>query len=61
MCYFPSGKSNFKSLREQNYVSVDKTMYIVKLENARKQSIHFLRARRFDDDSVKSSLSKQIH
>ena len=56
MCYFPSGKSNFKSIRTEKYVYVDKTKYIEKLENARKQSIHFLRPRRFGKSLFTSML-----
>ena len=57
MYYFPSGKSNFKILRKEGYVYVDKTAYIEKLENLRKQSIHFLRPRRFGKSLFTSMLA----
>lgn len=44
---FPIGISNFRFIRQENYMYIDKTLYIEKLENARKQSIHFLRPARF--------------
>lgn len=57
MYYFPSGKSNFEILRKEGYVYVDKTAYIEKLENLRKQSIHFLRPRRFGKSLFTSMLA----
>lgn len=57
MYYFPCGKSNFKILRKEGYVYVDKTAYIEKLENLRKQSIHFLRPRRFGKSLFTSMLA----
>lgn len=57
MYYFPCEKSDFKILRKEGYVYVDKTAYIEKLENLRKQSIHFLRPRRFGKSLFTSMLA----
>jgi hypothetical protein len=43
----PYGLSNFKSLREEGYLYVDKTPYIEKLENMNSKYIFFIRPRRF--------------
>ncbi|MCI6188523.1 MAG: AAA family ATPase [Clostridium sp.] len=43
----PYGKSNYKELVEKNYLYVDKTKYIEKLENINDTFIFFLRPRRF--------------
>ncbi|MDY4079324.1 MAG: AAA family ATPase [Clostridium sp.] len=43
----PYGKSNYKELVEKNYLYVDKTKYIEKLENLNDTFIFFLRPRRF--------------
>ena len=41
----PYGESDFKTLREENNIYVDKTMYIEKLENYKKSI--YVRPRRF--------------
>lgn len=56
MCCFPIRESDFKSIRKDNYVYVDKTMYIEKLEDVHKQSIHYLRPRRFGKTLFSSML-----
>ena len=48
MRYIPYGMINFKSIREENYLYVDKTMYLEKLEAPmQNKSVIFLRPRRF--------------
>jgi hypothetical protein len=52
----PYGISNFKSLREQGYLYVDKTMYIKSLENLNSKYIFFIRPRRFGKSLFLSTL-----
>nr|WP_222927548.1 AAA family ATPase [Biomaibacter acetigenes] len=52
----PYGISNFKSLREQGYLYVDKTPYIEKLENLNSKYIFFIRPRRFGKSLFLSTL-----
>ena len=47
MCKFPKGKADFRALRKEGFVYVDKTKYLELLENSNNTSIHFLRPRRF--------------
>ena len=48
MRYIPYGKINFKVIRDQNYVYVDKTKYLEKLESPmQNSSLIYLRPRRF--------------
>ena len=48
MRYIPYGQINFKNIRNENYLYVDKTMYLEKLESPmQNKSIMFLRPRRF--------------
>ena len=48
MRYIPYGMINFKSIRNENYFYVDKTMYLEKLESPEQnKSVIFLRPRRF--------------
>lgn len=56
MCRFPKGKADFKVLRKEGFVYVDKTKYIALLENSNNQSIHFLRPRRFGKSLFTSML-----
>ena len=43
----PYGISNFKSLREEGYLYIDKTEYIEKIENLNSKYLFFMRPRRF--------------
>ncbi|MGL5087371.1 MAG: AAA family ATPase, partial [Clostridium sp.] len=43
----PYGQSNYKKLIDDNYIYVDKTNYIEKLEKLHDKYIFFLRPRRF--------------
>ncbi|SFQ19651.1 Predicted AAA-ATPase [Caldicoprobacter faecalis] len=43
----PYGISNFKAMREEGYLYVDKTMYIEKIENMSDKYLFFIRPRRF--------------
>lgn len=56
MCKLPKGISDFKVIREQNYVYIDKTSYIEKLENLNDRYVHFLRPRRFGKSLFTSML-----
>lgn len=51
----PNGIADFKDLISQ-YVYIDKTQYIEKLENTGKKTIHFLRPRRFGKTLFTSTL-----
>jgi ribosome-associated translation inhibitor RaiA len=53
----PYGISDYKTLIEKNYVFVDKTKYIEKLENYHSPYIFFLRPRRFGKSLFTSMLS----
>ena len=43
----PKGISNYETIVRENYIYVDKTMYIEKLENLADRTIMFLRPRKF--------------
>ncbi len=45
--FFPYGISNFEELVRDDFVFVDKTKYIEKLENEKDKKVSFLRPRRF--------------
>ncbi|MCS7028844.1 MAG: AAA family ATPase, partial [Bacteroidia bacterium] len=45
--FFPYGISNFETLVKDNYVFVDKTIFIEKLERHKERNVSFLRPRRF--------------
>ena len=51
----PYGESDFKTLREENFIYVDKTMYIEKLENYKKAI--YVRPRRFGKSLFTSMIS----
>lgn len=53
----PYGISDYKTLIEENYVFVDKTKYIEKLENYHSPYIFFLRPRRFGKSLFTSMLA----
>ena len=52
-----SKSNNFKEIRENDYVYVDKTRYIELLENNNDKSVHMLRPRRFGKSLFTSMLS----
>ena len=52
----PYGESDYKTLIEENYIYVDKTMYIEKLENLSDKRIMFLRPRKFGKTLFTSTL-----
>ena len=52
----PYGISDFKSLREQGYLYVDKTPYIEKLESFNSKYLFFIRPRRFGKSLFLSTL-----
>ena len=52
-----SKSNNFKEIRENDYVYVDKTKYIELLENNNDKSVHMLRPRRFGKSLFTSMLS----
>ena len=43
----PYGISNYKTIATENYIYVDKTLYIEKLEDLHSPYVFFLRPRRF--------------
>ncbi|MCS7075455.1 MAG: AAA family ATPase, partial [Bacteroidia bacterium] len=45
--FFPYGVSNFETLVRDEYVFVDKTRFIEKLEQSKERNISFLRPRKF--------------
>lgn len=47
MCKMPKGNSDFRRIRKEGFVYIDKTKYIEVLENTNNISVHFLRPRRF--------------
>ena len=51
----PYGESDYKTLIEENYIYVDKTMYIEKLENYKKAI--YVRPRRFGKSLFTSMIS----
>ena len=53
----PYGISDFKALRGQGYLYIDKTEYIHKLENLNSKYIFFIRPRRFGKSLFLSTLS----
>ncbi|MBD0382627.1 ATP-binding protein [Paenibacillus sedimenti] len=52
----PYGISDFKSLREQNYLYIDKTPYIEKMESFSGKYLFFIRPRRFGKSLFLSTL-----
>ena len=52
----PNGISNYETIVRENYVYVDKTMYIEKLENLSDRTIMFLRPRKFGKTLFTSTL-----
>jgi hypothetical protein len=42
----PYGISNFKMLRDNNYLYIDKTLFIEKLENLNERFVIFLRPKK---------------
>lgn len=52
----PYGMSNFKAMREEGYLYVDKTMYIEKIENMSGKYLFFIRPRRFGKSLFLSTL-----
>ena len=52
----PTGISNYERLIKENYIYVDKTMYIEKLENLSDSTIMFLRPRKFGKTLFTSTL-----
>ena len=56
MCKFPKGNADFKEIREEGLVYIDKTKYIEILENSSNKSVHFLRPRRFGKSLFTSML-----
>lgn len=54
---FPKGNANFRYIRENDYVYVDKTRYIELLEYNNDKSVHMLRPRRFGKSLFTSALS----
>lgn len=47
MCKLPKGNADFKKIRKEGFVYVDKTRYLELLEHTNNTSVHFLRPRRF--------------
>ena len=56
----PNGISNYETIVRENYVYVDKTMYIEKLENLSDRTIMFLRPRKFGKTLFTSTLAIMI-
>ncbi|MBM7557231.1 ATP-binding protein [Halanaerobacter jeridensis] len=56
MAKIPYGVSNFKKLRKDNYIYMDKTKYIEKIESYGEPYIFFLRPRRFGKSLFVSTL-----
>jgi hypothetical protein len=52
----PYGMSNFRAMREEGYLYVDKTMYIKKIENLNSKYLFFIRPRRFGKSLFLSTL-----
>ncbi|MGV8147070.1 MAG: AAA family ATPase [Alkaliphilus sp.] len=52
----PYGLSNFKALREEKYLYVDKTKYIKTIENLNSKYVFFIRPRRFGKSLFLSTL-----
>ena len=52
----PNGISNYETIVRENYIYVDKTMYIEKLENLSDRTIMFLRPRKFGKTLFTSTL-----
>ncbi|MGI1691726.1 AAA family ATPase, partial [Thermoanaerobacter uzonensis] len=50
------GMSNFRAMREEGYLYVDKTMYIEKIENLNSKYLFFIRPRRFGKSLFLSTL-----
>ena len=51
----PYGEADFKAIRKEDYIYIDKTQYIEKLENNKK--IVYTRPRRFGKSLLTSMLS----
>ena len=56
MYKFPKGSADFKEIRMEGYVYIDKTKYIELLENSGNKSVHFFRPRRFGKSLFTSML-----
>lgn len=56
MCKFPKGTADFKEIRTNRYVYIDKTKYIELLENSGNKSVHLLRPKRFGKSLFTSML-----
>ncbi|NNG67671.1 AAA family ATPase [Caldanaerobacter subterraneus] len=56
MIKIPYGMSNFRAMREEGYLYVDKTMYIEKIENLNSKYLFFIRPRRFGKSLFLSTL-----
>ncbi|KHO61180.1 ATPase AAA [Thermoanaerobacter sp. YS13] len=56
MMKIPYGMSNFRAMREEGYLYVDKTMYIEKIENLNSKYLFFIRPRRFGKSLFLSTL-----
>ena len=52
----PKGISNYETIVRENYIYVDKMMYIEKLENLADRTIMFLRPRKFGKTLFKANL-----
>ena len=52
----PNGISNYETIVRENYIYVDKTMYIEKIENLSDRTIMFLRPRKFGKTLFTSTL-----
>lgn len=57
MCKMPYGNHDFKDIRLNNYVYIDKTKYIETIEKTGRKFIHVLRPRRFGKTLFTSMLS----
>ncbi|MFP4015794.1 MAG: AAA family ATPase, partial [Halanaerobiales bacterium] len=57
MVKIPYGISNFKALRQENYLYIDKTIFVEKLEEMDSKYLFFFRPRRFGKSLFLSTLS----
>lgn len=57
MCLMPYGIQDFKEVRFNKYMYIDKTRYIELMEKTGRKAIHFLRPRRFGKTLFTSTLS----
>ena len=61
MRQIPYGEANFETIRKENWIYVDKTMYIEKLEqNPDRRKAIYLRPRRFGKSLFTSMLKMKI-